>query len=385
MPKKSTREEFVAKAKKIHGDKYDYSKVEYINNGVKVCIVCNEKDENGFIHGEFWQTPRSHLSKRGCPKCRGNRISKSLRGNKETFSKKANMVHHNKYDYTKVEYINEKKKVCIICPKHGEFWQTPDIHINNKAGCPKCKGERLTELNTKPWGEVLIRMRGAHGNKFEYDETTYINTHKKIRINCPIHGEFWQTPNSHIRGNSCPKCGGKHVTNLSEFISKSNNVHGAKYDYSKVEYTNTETKILITCPKHGEFWQTPHCHLRGSGCPHCKESYLEKEVQRHLMSEQIEHFRGKHFKWLGRQHLDFYIPKYNIGIECQGEQHFGFGGWAKGKRYERIKELDARKKQLCEENGIKLFYFSYEKFDKFLGEKVYHDIDDLIKEIKNNC
>ena len=126
MPKKLTCEEFILKSIAVHGDKYDYSKVEYINNRTKVCIICP-------IHGEFWQTPINHINnKNGCPKCGNNMISV------EEFIKRARKIHGDKYDYSKVNYINSNTPVCIICPKHGEFWQSPATHLDY-SGCPKCK------------------------------------------------------------------------------------------------------------------------------------------------------------------------------------------------------------------------------------------------------
>ena len=121
--KKITTEEFINRARKVHGNKYDYSKVEYINNKTKVCIVCPE-------HGEFWQTPNAHLQGQGCYKC-----FRHVYDNK-SFICESRKIHGNKYDYSKVEYKSLHNKVCIICPEHGEFWQTPNAHIQGQ-GCYK--------------------------------------------------------------------------------------------------------------------------------------------------------------------------------------------------------------------------------------------------------
>ena len=117
--------------KKIHGDKYDYSKVEYIDSHTKVCIICPE-------HGEFWQIPNSHLRGSGCPICGQINRTKTKTLPLNEFIIKAFLVHGDKYDYSKVEYVNAKTKVCIMCPKHGEFWQKPNDHISLSHGCPKC-------------------------------------------------------------------------------------------------------------------------------------------------------------------------------------------------------------------------------------------------------
>lgn len=135
MSKRATREEFICKARESHGDKYDYSKSEYVNARTKVCIICKE-------HGEFWQTPDNHLRGQGCPRCK----ARTLSSDKETFVEKAKKIHgENKYDYSKVEYKTSINKVCIICPQHGEFWQTPHSHLNG-SGCPKCANKKRLVL-----------------------------------------------------------------------------------------------------------------------------------------------------------------------------------------------------------------------------------------------
>lgn len=134
---RKTKEKFIADARKIHGDEYDYFKVDYKNNYTKVCIICPE-------HGEFWQTPKVHLSGSCCPKCSIER----QRIDKEQFVSKAKVVHGNKYNYSKVNYVNYITKVCIVCSEHGEFWQAPGMHLCG-TGCPKCnesKGERKIRL-----------------------------------------------------------------------------------------------------------------------------------------------------------------------------------------------------------------------------------------------
>ena len=130
MSKRKSNDEFIREAQSIHHNRYDYSKVEYTNNKTKVCIVCPE-------HGEFWQTPSDHLNGKGCPQCAGN-----VRCDKDTFIEKAKRIHNDRYDYSKVEYVNAHTKVCIICPEHGEFWQTPNNHLNGN-GCPLCKNRKI--------------------------------------------------------------------------------------------------------------------------------------------------------------------------------------------------------------------------------------------------
>ena len=127
--KKLSIEQFIRKSKLIHHDKYDYSKVEYINSRTKICIICPE-------HGEFWQKPRVHLKGSGCPLCYKENNHTTLLST-ESFIEKAKKIHGDKYDYSYVKYINAKTPVCIICPEHGEFWQKPNYHLSGN-GCQKC-------------------------------------------------------------------------------------------------------------------------------------------------------------------------------------------------------------------------------------------------------
>ena len=311
---------------------------------------------------------------------------------KEEFIKEATEKHEGKYDYTKVDYVNDRTKVCIICPnpEHGEFWQRPSNHLTGN-GCPICGIEKCSEKNRKSFSlskeEFINRANEKHEGKYKYNKVDYVNAFTKVCIICKNHGEFWQTPNSHTRGSGCRKCANEENSksfrsSLHEFVKKVRKVHGDKYDYSKVDYVNDRTKVCIICleHEHGEFCQTPSSHLQGNGCPKCNLSHLERDVMNYLDDAGINYDYQKRFDWLGRQSLDFYLPDYNVGIECQGGQHFfpveHFGG---NKEFKKILVRDKRKKVLCEEHGIKLMYFgNVPNYDTFLGEVVHDDVQYLI-------
>jgi very-short-patch-repair endonuclease len=145
MGKKSTKEDFIKKAIEIHGDKYDYSGVEYIGNKLKVNIIC-------LLHGEFYQRPNDHLSGYGCKKCQYKKTSSENKFTNELFIKRANLIHSSKYDYSFVRYDGYENKIKIVCLKHGEFMQSPHSHLSG-AGCPSCKESRgenkVTEILMK--------------------------------------------------------------------------------------------------------------------------------------------------------------------------------------------------------------------------------------------
>lgn len=372
--KKNTREDFIKKAREVHDDKYDYSKVDYVNNKTKVCIVCPK-------HDEFWQLAKGHLQGHGCPKCKGYKVHERCVSTKEEFIKKACEKHGDKYDYSKVNYVNKRTKVCIICREHGEFWQTPNSHLQG-CGCPKCANENKGGYCRSSKEDFIKKARKVHGNKYDYTKVEYVNNYTKVCIICPEHGEFWQTPHSHTQGNGCQKCSGKYSPTKEEWIASVRKVHGYKYDYSKVDYVNSATKVCIICPEpeHGEFWQTPHSHLRGQGCPKCNLSHFERSVMNYLNENGITYDYQKRFSWLRKQSLDFYLPDYNVGIECQGGQHFfpveHFGG---DKEFKNTLERDKRKNALCEKHGVKLLYFgNVPNYDTFLGEVLHDDVQYLI-------
>ena len=318
--KSYTTKSFIKKAIEVHGNKYDYSKVIYIDTNTKVSIICPK-------HGEFWQTPNVHLQGHGCPKCGKDSSSTLSRKNVDEFINEARKIHGDKYDYSKVEYINNKSKVCIICPKHGEFWMTPNSHISSKQGCPKC-AKRNYVYTTDEWVKLA---KNVHGNKYDYSKVEYIDSNTKVCIICPIHGEFWQLPTNHIKlRQGCPTCSNekkkeRRYYTTKEFIEKAREIHGDKYDYSKTIYDGIKKNVIITCPIHGDFLQKAHVHLNGCGCPMCNQSHLENEIEDLLKENTITYEKQKTFSWLKYKHnqyLDFYLPKYTIGIECQGKQHF---------------------------------------------------------------
>lgn len=131
---------FIQKANKIHNDRYDYSIVDYKHSKKKIKIKCK-------IHDIFEQSPNSHLKGRNCPKC-ANEIVMGRTKTQKQFIIDANKVHHNRYDYSLVKYINCKTKIIIICPKHKQFLQKPNSHLNNR-GCPRCKRSKGEEAVAK--------------------------------------------------------------------------------------------------------------------------------------------------------------------------------------------------------------------------------------------
>lgn len=218
----------------------------------------------------------------------------------EQFIERAKEVHADKYDYSLVNYVKLRTKVEIICEKHGGFKQTPEGHLNGLT-CRKCTNDsKKTDVE-----EFISTCKEIHGNKYDYSKVDYINTITKVTLICKSHGEFVQTPNSHLQGHGCFECGHKLMSDswrLTDtiFIRRSCEIHKNKYDYSLVNYSNNKTKVKIICPKHGVFEQVPSLHLRGTDCPKCsslhkgyysiktadrnKKEYLKRKATLYLLN-----------------------------------------------------------------------------------------------------
>ena len=275
----------------------------------------------------------------------------------DEFILEAKNVHGDKYDYSHVFYESSAKKICIICPEHGEFWQTPYNHLKG-CGCNKC-----VHVAQRSNAETFIaKCKKIYGDLYDYSKVEYTHNKKKICVICPIHGEFWVTPNNHLRGSRCPECYGTPKKTKENFIKQAREVHGDKYDYSKVNYKGTDEKVCIICPEHGEFWQTPNNHLFGAGCPVCPQSALEETIRDFLERHNIRFESEKTFDWLKYRKslfLDFFLPDYSVAIECQGSQHFIPSDYYGGdESFDKVQKRDVKKKKLCEKHGIKMIYFS---------------------------
>lgn len=184
---------FIEKAKDIHNNKYDYSKIIYKGSKVNVKIICP-------IHGEFLQTPGHHVIGQGCPMCGNIKKGLSQRNTTEEFIKKSLIIHKDKYDYSLVEYLGNKLKVKIICPIHGLWEQKPNHHLEGK-GCRKCSGSN--KLTTDLF---IIKSNEVHDFKYDYSLVDYKDHYSKVNIICPVHNKFEQGAGSHMSGTGCPRC-----------------------------------------------------------------------------------------------------------------------------------------------------------------------------------
>ena len=271
--------------------------------------------------------------------------------------KRFNDIHNNKYDYSKVEYKNMNTKVCIICPEHGEFWQTPHNHLKGQ-NCPLCTKKSRSERETYDNKLKFIKKSTEiFNNKFDYSKVEYINNRTKVKIICPIHGEFEATPYEHISSQfGCKKCATEFISknkiekNKKLFIEKASKIHNDKYQYNE-EYNGIKNNISIICPIHGEFTQNIHDHLQGCGCPKCsiRLSNGENEIYEYLLSLGL-HIIHNDRTILNGKELDIYIPEKKLAIEYNGLR------WHSEQFKNNARNYHIEKTNKCIKQGIRLIH-----------------------------
>ena len=280
---KLTTEEFIKKAREVHGDRYDYSKVRYVDAKTDVCIICP-------IHGEFMQRPSHHTAGHGCTKCASEINAAKMR----VWTEEKCREEASRYSEMK-SFRTLSEDAYNAALKH--HWLKNYTWLTYKIDVSKTKKKRQSYTQE----EIIEKLRSIFGERYGYDKVVYKAMKVPITLVCHEkeangveHGEFSMRPDNIFSSNqACPKCYDARRSRLQrkpieKFIEEATKVHGGLYEYHKVNYINTNTKVCIVCPIHGDFWQTPSSHLRGKGCPHCSgnakkwnKETCEQEAQKH--------------------------------------------------------------------------------------------------------
>ncbi len=285
MPKRLTKEEFISKSKKVHGDLYDYKLINYVNASTKVDIICN-------IHGIFRQNLSTHISqKSGCSKCHYSTDRYQIK-----FIESSKLIHNNIYDYSLVDYKNNKTKVIIICNNHGRFEQNPEAHLSGK-GCKKC----YLDSKTYTIKQFIKKANKIHNNVYDYSLVDYKNSKTNVKIICMTHGIFTQIPNNHTsQKNGCPTCNNSKSEVIIENILIHENIKYIR------EYSFDECKNILKLP------------------------------------------------------FDFYLPECNIIIEYDGKHHYEIiEHWGGKQRLLETIYNDNIKNNFCHNKNITLFRITY--------------------------
>lgn len=372
MDKKKKQNRFIERSKLKHGDKYDYSLVDYIDRYTDIDILCP-------IHGMFKQKPINHFAGCGCQKCGGTQqlINKD-------FINKAIKIHgENKYDYTKTFYLNNRSKVEIYCKKCRKYFDITPNDLLGGHGCKKCGYEKVSQNKRLGLVKFIDRSKKLYGNRYIYDKVVYKNTDTDVLVYCTVCNKYFKTtPHRFLKGSSCPQCFGTPKKTTEQFILDAKNVHGDKYDYSLVEYITALDKVKIICPTHGIFEQVASDHLYGHGCFKCRKSIGEKSIQDFLYSIKIEHetqlrVNVSKYNYIKKTFIfDFFISDFKgkkYVIEYNGVQHyehcsfFHKNGWSLEKQQQR----DADLRDYCSRNDIILIeipYWDYDNIEEILNK-----------------
>ena len=294
-------------------------------------------------------------------------------------------IHGNdKYDYSQTDINNkdDKGKIKVICKKHGIFYINPSKHAEGQ-GCKQCHIENITYTTDK----FINKAKKIHNGKYTYDKTNYIDPYTNVIITCPVHGDFKQTPSNHLQGNGCKECM-KDKFRLSQdiFLDRVKNIFKDRYNLDKTKYVNDKTNVILTCKKHGDFYITPNHLYRKHGCPKCNMSHMENDIMKLLDENNIKYIyqcNNRYLTWIGLQSIDFYLPEYNIAIECQGIQHFKpTSNIFNQEKYDRTVIDDKRKLDKCKQHNIDIIYYSDVK-NVIFPYDVYTDKNKMIEYIIN--
>ena len=361
---------FIRKALKKQGDWYDYSKAEYTGLYNETTIMCP-------IHGEFLQKPCNHYDGAGgCRECSGK-----VHYDTNSFINKAKSIHGDRYNYGKTEYVNNHTKITITCSIHGDFEQDPKNHLQGQ-GCPKCGGS--FKYTTE---EFILKAKEIHKDKYKYDKVEYKDIKSKVIIHCDKHGDFEQIAEKHLDGCGCPDCANedlsrRYTKTTEQFIDSARKIHGNLYDYSKVNYVDCRSKVIIHCNKHGDFEQSPTNHLAGNGCPKCSNSIGEILTENYLTDRKIsyeQHVKIDYDKWCM---IPDFILADNIWLEYNGLQHYFRNEYFHKNISDFIDQLnrDIRKREYCKNNNIRLIEIPYTlktivSISDFLDKVLLQNID----------
>lgn len=322
---------------------------------------------------------------------------KRIKWTSETLKQKLMSLFGDDYEYDFVDYKNVHTKVLVYCKKHGLFSSRPNDLLNGH-GCPRCNLQKGCNARRDTFDEMVAKIKMVHGDKYIIPQQDYVNDKTKIKVICKKHGVFETRPSSLKRGKCCKLCVKENISKkfsmaTKEFKHKFLDAYGyEKYDLSKVDLTKKDElgRITLICHKkfkdgteHGEFKMTPNNVLRLHGCPCCKQSRLEHKMTSILLKNKIKFIyqcNRTTLSWVGSQSLDFFLPDFNIAIECQGGGHFlpieAFGG---EEEFRKRIISDENKRRLCTENGVKLLYFTNIK--KYIDNETIFDENEIVKQI----
>lgn len=394
MSKKLTFEEAVFKAKSVWGDRFTYLGTYTGYDDKTFEVVCPK-------HGKFTTSLANHLERdsAGCPWCQEEYIISEERRSPENFIQELEQKYKGQeISYESTNYTTAWKPVELICKKHGKFSCIPHNLLDKERqfACPDCSQEEKARKRVEKYAasfrdRLLTKSEGKLILLGEYK-----GAKEKTWFECTCCGyRFENTPNHQLnpKRGGCPECNKKagqdaQRLTIEEIYQKSEKIFGTG-QFIYTNYISYSENLDITCTSCGNtFPRLLSNHFKSNGCPFCGEKYhLEKNIQELLGVSAIQFVRQKTFDWLingscNKLRLDFYLPEYNVAIECQGLQHFQSVDYFGGEENFKIRlENDKLKLDLCTEHGIKIIYYSNLGID--YPYEVFEDLDEILKIIKN--
>lgn len=344
MPRKLTKEDFIIKAKEIHGDKYDYSLTNYKGILQNIKIICPN-------HHIFEQKPDHHLyRKQGCASCLPNK-----KINQQEFLDRMDIIFGDTLLFTRSQYVNNSTGIIVTCPIHGEFSKIPS-YLFNGDGCAKCRFDiRKANGETVRAPEVFFKNVKLRSPNLSFNNSVFKGHNDPIIVTCQKHGEFIvNEARNLLRHEQCELC--SQESKINHFINRSKEIHGDRYDYSKINSYYSKHKLTIICKKHGEFLMKPGSHLNGKGCSKCSKSRGETYIELFLSRSGVRFVQEMIFldcKDKKPLRFDFYLPDYNTCIEFDGYWHFNPHP-SDPSQFDKVLRRDRIKNIYCRENHINL-------------------------------
>lgn len=355
---RKTNEKFVQEVYELVGNEYIFLE-DYINDRTKIKCKHNEC-------GHIWKiVPSSFLQGRGCPQCKGKRISVSKTRDNEWFKERVCELIGDEYTFLG-EYKNSRTKIKVRHNECGYIYEVTPNHFFNGTRCPQCN-----KPDYKQNQDLFIqKVQELVGNKYSFLEK-YISNQTKIRCRHNICGYEWDVqPNNFFNGTRCPKCFGVKKKTNEEFVEQIYDLVGDEYIFLE-DYINNTTKILCRHNDCGYEWKViPSNFIKGTRCPRCIESKGEQIIREHLIDNKISFKDQYTFDDLtgvggGLLRFDFAVfdssGKLELLIEYDGEFHYKDIHEDGSLEVQQIH--DKLKNEYCENNNIPLLRIPYWEFD----------------------
>lgn len=283
-------------------------------------------------------------------------------------------AHGDRYDYSKLKYVNRRTKFTIICKEHGEYAQLPQAHWIGQ-NCPDCaEKQRLKTLavsNGKTQIEAEAGITKALRAGVTFLPFAYERRSQIISFVCRKHGEFKQRIDVAIRSGGCQKCGKEiadksHLLDKRDFIKKAKNRFGDTLDYSGIDYKGCFSEVTISCKKHGKFSVIPWRFLQSMmGCKRCARIVSQADIEITEFLSQYAEVITHNRKIIAPFELDIYLPEHNIAVEHNGII------WH-SEKFNSDNSKHQKKHLLCKEKGIHLIQIWEDewRFNKELVKKM---------------